>query len=105
YGGSFNPPHMGHQMAVLYLLQALNAEAVWIVPANVHPFGKVLASFEHRVAMCRVLAAPFGERVEVSTVESEPTSTGKNYDTLVQLKQAHAARRFALAVGSDVLAE
>ena len=68
YGGSFDPPHMGHQLACLYVLEALAAEAVWLMPCFVHPFGKALSSFEHRFAMCEKLARPL-PRVTVSAAE------------------------------------
>jgi len=105
YGGSFNPPHVGHQMACLYLLEGLSADAVWIIPARSHPFGKTLADFGQRVQMCRLLAEPFAGRVEVSTVEDDADLSGKTFDTLCELRRSHPERRFALAVGSDILAE
>ncbi len=105
YGGSFNPPHMGHQMACLYLLEALGAHHVWLVPSRLHPFGKPLASVEARVEMCRRLATPFAGRVTVSLVEAEGALSGRTYDTLVSLCREHPERRFALAIGSDLVAE
>jgi len=105
YGGSFNPPHLGHQMSCLYLLEGLGADAVWLVPVHTHPFGKPLTSFMHRLAMCRLLAAPFAGRVEVSDVEAQRGGVSRTYDTLVHLRTAHPERRFALAVGADNLDE
>ena len=35
YGGSFNPPHMGHQCALLYLLTALQCDEVWLLPVAI----------------------------------------------------------------------
>ena len=105
YGGSFNPPHLGHQMSCLYLLEAMGAEAVWLVPAVNHPFGKELADFGARVDMCELIAAPFAGRVRVSHIEAEPGMSGRTYDTLVGLKQAHPTLSFVLAIGSDILPE
>jgi len=105
YGGSFNPPHLGHQMGCLYLLEGLGAEVVWLMPVFAHPFGKAVESFGHRAAMCRLLASPFGERVVVSEIERELGGQSRTYDTLVHLCAAHPARRFALAIGADNLDE
>ena len=33
YGGSFNPPHVGHAMVVSWLLWTRRADRVWLVPA------------------------------------------------------------------------
>ncbi|OGQ89441.1 MAG: nicotinate (nicotinamide) nucleotide adenylyltransferase [Deltaproteobacteria bacterium RIFOXYA12_FULL_58_15] len=105
YGGSFNPPHMGHQMACLYLLEALGADCVWLMPAAQHPFGKILVDFSKRLQMCRIMAQPFGRRVEVSDVEADAGTSGKTYDTLTRLVKRFPERRFALAIGSDILQE
>jgi len=105
FGGSFNPPHTGHDMTCAYLLERLHADAVWMVPAFNHPFGKDLASFEHRLAMCHLAAEPFGERVVVSEVERELGGLGRTYDTLLHLTQRFEERSFALSVGADILQE
>ncbi len=105
YGGSFNPPHLAHQMACLYFLEALGASEVWLLPAHMHPFGKELAPFEHRLHMCDLLAAPFAGRVVVSKAEQRPGGSGRTYDTLQHLQQTFADRRFALGIGADILGE
>lgn len=105
YGGSFDPPHMGHQMACLSLLESLGADAVWLVPAFVHPFGKAMGAFEHRIAMCRLMAAPFGGRVVVSVAERDVGGQGRTYDLVTALQAAHLERRFALAIGADIMSE
>lgn len=105
YGGSFDPPHMSHQMGCLALLESLGADAVWLVPAFAHPFGKQLLPFEHREAMCRLVAAPFGGRVEVSCAERELGGQGRTYDLVTSLQAAHPKRSFALAIGADIIGE
>ena len=40
FGGSFDPPHVGHQMACLYVLATAPVEEVWFVPVYRHAFGK-----------------------------------------------------------------
>lgn len=52
YGGSFDPPHLGHMMVVTHLLlNDPSIDLVWVVPCFQHA-DKNLTSFEHRVAMC-----------------------------------------------------
>jgi len=55
--------------------------------------------------MCELLAEPFGERVQVSSIEAEPRATSRTYDTLVLLKERYPDLELALAVGSDILSE
>ena len=54
YGGSFNPPHVAHQLISLLVLETVVVDELWWVPTFRHAFGKELALFEDRVAMCRL---------------------------------------------------
>ena len=73
FGGSFNPPHVAHQMGALYVLETQPVDQLWIAPTFVHPFEhkRGLISFEHRVAMCKLMAEPLGPRVIVTKIEEE----------------------------------
>ena len=51
YGGSFNPPHIGHAMVAAWLLWTRRVEEVWLVPAFAHAFDKALRPFAARVEM------------------------------------------------------
>ena len=55
--------------------------------------------------MCRLMAAPLGPRVGVSDVEGRIGGESRTVLTLRHLREQHPGRRFALLVGSDVLAE
>jgi nicotinate-nucleotide adenylyltransferase len=105
-GGSFNPPHVGHQMIALWILSTEQADQVWLVPCSQHPFGKQLAAFEHRVQMCRLAARDFPERsVIVSDVEESLGGGGRTLITIQHLLREHPDHRFSLVIGSDILKE
>lgn len=107
YGGSFNPPHVGHAMVAAWLRWTGRAEAVWLVPVYRHAFedwhGKTLAPFDQRVSWCEALAADVGGGVEVCTVEAELPTPSYTIDTLRSLAEAHPEHRFRLVVGADAL--
>lgn len=109
FGGSFDPPHLAHQMACLYALACEAVDAVWLLPTYRHAFGKRSAPFDDRVAMCELAARPFGGQVVVSRVEEEvATARGaesRTYHTLVHLRARHPEHAFRLLVGEDILAE
>jgi nicotinate-nucleotide adenylyltransferase len=105
-GGSFDPPHLAHQMACLVALEAMGADEVWMVPTYRHVFGKDLAPFEDRAAMCERAAAVFGARARVSRIEEELGGEhSRTYDTLIELARRHPRQRFRLVIGSDILEE
>jgi nicotinate-nucleotide adenylyltransferase len=114
FGGSFNPPHVAHQMVCLHVLQTAGVDRVLWVPVGQHPFAKDLAPFDHRFEMCRRAAAPFGAAAVVSRVESELPTPSRTLVTLRHLvAQAPEAAnappgskdRFALVIGTDILPE
>ena len=70
FGGSFNPPHVAHVLAVTYVLATEDLDEILVVPCFRHPFAKELAPFEDRFAMCE-LAMAWLPKVTVSRVEQE----------------------------------
>jgi len=100
YGGSFNPPHVGHQIACLWLTQTLNAQDVVIIPTFDHPDKTNLADFDHRIKMCELLAKPL-KRVGVSDIERSLPVPSRTINVI----DAYPGVNIALAIGSDLLEE
>lgn len=105
FGGSFNPPHVGHVMVVTWLLSAGKVDEVWLLPTGTHPFGKALAPFADRVAMARAAITLFGDRVRVDEVEGERDGASYTIDTVEILRARRPGVRFSLVVGTDILSE
>ena len=104
YGGSFNPPHVGHVLGVVYALETAPIDAVLVVPVYRHPFAKHLAPYAERLAMCQ-LALGWIPRVTISTVEEELGGESLTLRTLEHLAETRPDWTLRLLVGSDVLAD
>lgn len=103
YGGSFDPPHVGHVMAVAWVLSSTDVDALWLVPCFQHAFGKPLSSYEHRREMCRLAVRPFDKaRVAVNDVEARLGGTSRTIDTVQLLASEHPDVRFDVVVGADI---
>ena len=102
FGGSFNPIHVSHVLAVTYALSVAPIDAVMVIPVYQHPFAKELAPYEDRLAMCR-LAVGWLPSVEVSTVERELGGESLTLRTLEHLAETHPDWSMRLLVGADVL--
>ena len=104
FGGSFDPPHVGHLLAAAYVLATEPVDELWLVPVFSHPFGKqFVGSFEHRVALCGKLAREL-PRTRVSRAEEE-SGEDRTVDLLEYLHRQHPDTRWALVLGTDLNAE
>ena len=103
YGGSFDPPHLGHVLSVAWTLSAAEIDAVWVIPTWKHAFGKEHgAAFEQRMSMC-TLAFSIFQAVEISDVEQRLGGTSRTLHTLHALTSEHRDTAFRLLIGADVL--
>ena len=104
FGGSFDPPHVGHLLAAAYVLATEPVDELWLVPVFSHPFGKqFVGSFEHRVALCEMLAREL-PRTRVSRAEEE-SGEARTVDLLEYLHRQHPGTRWAVVLGTDLNAE
>jgi len=103
-GGSFDPPHVAHVLLAQYVLLTGAVDRVLVVPVCEHAFGKRLAPFADRVALCELAFASV-RHVRVSRIEEELPHPNRTLATLERLKQQHPQDSLRLLVGSDVLAD
>jgi nicotinate-nucleotide adenylyltransferase len=109
FGGSFDPPHVAHVLACVYVAETQAVDELRVVPTFRHPFDKSLTPFEDRVEMLRLALGFLGARVTISTIERDlATPDGAPSLTLATL-EALAAREpevaWRLVVGADILRE
>ncbi len=102
FGGSFNPPHASHVLAIAYVLATTDIERLVVVPAYKHPFAKSLAPFEERVRMCGLATAIFPS-VSVSRIERD--LDGLTLHTLEAMQRDHPDWKMRLVMGADILLE
>jgi nicotinate-nucleotide adenylyltransferase len=103
YGGSFNPPHVGHALVASWLRFTDQCDEVWLLPAYQHAFHKELIPFTTRVRWCRAMANEVGPWVVVEDIEGLLPVPSYTIDTLLTLKAKYPEHDFRLVVGADVL--
>jgi nicotinate-nucleotide adenylyltransferase len=105
FGGTFDPPHVGHLLVVADAFDALQLDRVVFVPAGVQPLkaGQATASPHDRLEMLRRLVGD-DARFDVDPIEIERGGLSYSVDTLAAFAERHPeAQRFFL-IGTDVLA-
>jgi nicotinate-nucleotide adenylyltransferase len=105
YGGSFDPPHVGHLLAMAYVLGAARVDGLLMVPCFLHRFEKRLAPFDERMEMARRCAEVLGPRVEVSDIEGRIGGESRTLTTVKALLAERPGSEISVVIGADLLAE
>jgi len=101
FGGSFDPPHMGHQQIVENAIKMLDIDQLFIVPAYLNPFKtSSLADAQTRLKWCHQL---FDEipRVIVDDYEINEGKSTTTSQSVKHFNQNHDVKY--LIIGSDNL--
>jgi len=103
FGGTFDPPHIGHVALAQWAVEALALDRMLFVPAG-HPPHKrrrTITPARHRLAMAR-LAARGNPAFAVSTIELDGDGPSFTLETLERLAARHTGDLY-LVIGADSL--
>jgi len=103
FGGSFDPPHKGHQKIVLKIISILEIENLIIVPAYLNPFKTTsLASASLRLQWCQILFESI-KKVKISEYEVKQKRAVRTFETVQYFN--HFFQVKYLVIGADSLKE
>ncbi|MDD3592963.1 MAG: nicotinate (nicotinamide) nucleotide adenylyltransferase, partial [Sulfurovum sp.] len=101
FGGSFDPPHKGHQQIVEKAVATLDIDRLVIVPAYLNPFKQnSLAPAKLRLQWCQTLFDPL-KKVSVSDYEISQGKSTYTADTVKHFQKMYNVK--CLIIGSDNL--
>jgi nicotinate-nucleotide adenylyltransferase len=103
FGGSFDPPHVGHLLVAGDAYEALQLDRVLFIPAAVQPLkiGRAVATPAQRLEMVRRLIDD-DPRFEAEPIEIARDGLSYMVDTLAALAKAHPGAELFLLAGADV---
>ena len=103
YGGTYNPPHIGHLKAAEYAIDALKLDRLLLIPTGVSPHKEMAAgaSTADRLAMLE-LSAKGIEKAEVSDIEIRREGRSYTVDTLRTIQAEHPDSELFLLMGTDM---
>ncbi len=109
YGGSFDPPHLGHLSAAVSAAKRLGLDRLLLIPAGIPPHKQLSAGTpdaEHRAAMTDYMAqqAALETGIPVTVSRMEIERGGKSYtaDTLQTLREEYPDAELWLLMGTDM---
>ncbi|MBP3272076.1 MAG: nicotinate (nicotinamide) nucleotide adenylyltransferase [Ruminococcus sp.] len=104
FGGTFNPPHLGHRRLLEVVTEAVKPDRVFIIPDKIPPHKEAsgLVSGEDRLALCRLA---FGDiaNVEISSYELDREGKSYSYYTVSHFKELYPDDDIYFIMGSDML--
>jgi nicotinate-nucleotide adenylyltransferase len=102
FGGSFDPPHIGHIQAAKQAVQTLGLDRLLVIPVAAPPHkGGCVTDPAHRLAMLRIALA--GEpAIQVSDLEISRGGTSYTYETVETMRAQYPEGELYLLMGSDM---
>ena len=107
YGGTFNPPHLGHVTAARAVFELLKLDLLLVVPDRQPPHKTLPEGSptpEQRLEMTRLAAEQLGLGDKVRVLDVELKREGRSYtsETLAQLKEQYPEDELWLLMGTDM---
>ena len=104
YGGTFNPPHIGHLRAAAVAREALKLDRLILIPDRIAPH-KVIPSGsptpEQRLEMLQTAVSHY-PGLEVSDLELKREGPSYSYQTVLELKGQFPEAELVLLMGTDM---
>ena len=107
YGGTFNPPHLGHVTAARAVAELLKLDKLLFIPAGLPPHKPLpegTPTPEQRLEMTRLAAEQTGLGDRVETLDLEILRGGRSYtsETLELLRRQYPDDELWLLMGTDM---
>ena len=104
YGGSFNPPHLGHLEAAKAVAEELEPDRLLIIPDCIPPHKEIFADSPtpmQRLELCRLNFEGI-DCAEISDMEI--LREGKSYtaETVARLREEYGESELSLVIGTDM---
>ena len=103
YGGTFDPPHIGHVYACKSFLETYDVDKLYIVPTRIppHKVRDSSVSAEMRMDMAKLAFGDLADNVEISNIELKRLGKSYTADTLKQFKNMGCDKIYLLC-GTDM---
>ena len=104
YGGTFNPPHIGHIRAAGYAVDSLQLTKLLMIPSCISPHKTLPENSptpEQRTQMLR-LSVGNNKKIEISDLELRRGSVSYTYETVAEVRKLYPNAEILLFMGTDM---
>lgn len=115
FGGSFNPPHIGHMATMEYILRHFKCDEIWLLVSPDRADKKIGVSGKDRMKMLKMcindffpptslkLRGPSKPKIIISDFELKNSGLATTYDTKLKLESVYPNNKFYFLIGSDLI--
>ena len=103
YGGSFNPPHRGHEAALHSAVDVIKPDRIMVVPAGIPPHKQLAEGSPDVDARKRMAELAFLDEPGAEVLDIELKRLGKSYtvDTLQEISDRFEDAELYFLVGTE----
>ncbi len=103
FGGSFDPPHKGHEQIIQEALKKLDIEMLFIVPTYLNPFKETFFAPPHlRYKWVKKLLLPY-KNVKIIDYEMKQNRPVSTIETIEYINKKYHPEKLYLIIGADNL--
>lgn len=107
FGGSFNPPHIGHALMIENVIRLFDCDEVWVMPSADRRDKKIEVNATDRIQMARIMIKENFQKskipIKISDLEIKRSGFTTTYDTILELEKKYPKNKFYFLIGSDSL--
>ena len=104
YGGTYNPPHVGHMRAAAHAIEVLKLDRLLLIPNNIAPHKQMpedAATAQQRMDMLWMSAKGL-EKTEILDLELQRDGKSYTSDTVTQIRKIYPDGELFLLMGTDM---
>ncbi|MFC3120654.1 nicotinate (nicotinamide) nucleotide adenylyltransferase [Agaribacter flavus] len=100
FGGTFDPPHLGHKAIINYVHACLHIQNIQLLPCHIPPHKCDVGAPSQRLTMCKLLAddLPY---LSINTYELNKHSCSYTFDTVKYLNTKYPNDSIVFIIGED----
>jgi nicotinate-nucleotide adenylyltransferase len=104
FGGTFDPPHIGHLLIAQTICEAESFDKILFIPVNIPPHKSVNTLLEDRLNMLEI-AIDDNPNFEISEIEIKRGGVSYTIDTIRTIKKQYniSSNKISYLIGSDSL--
>ena len=102
YGGTFNPPHIGHIRGAKYAIDALQLEQLLLIPTCIAPHKAMPENSPTPDQRAEMLEIAKGEKMQVCDIELRRGGASYTYETLETISALYPGNELVLLMGTDM---